>query len=970
MHTAQTVTVQMKQRYNHALVRVAAMIGGHCLLLATIFALMFASITFVSITFAATTAPAQQQQPNTSTLLNALNTLKTTSATVSSAATIVRDTLRTIKSALPTSTDALVSTATAAASKSGIDTVVNYAAQDSVVYSLKKRVMRLRGGAYVKNSGQTLEAEIIELYFDQSTMRAQSARDSSGRMIGVPKFTDGKETYYGATLSYNFRTKRGTVALAQTDLGEGYYFGDRIKRISENTIFVQNGCYTTCDKPHPHFYFRSPRMKVITQDKLFVDQLFVYVEDIPIFYIPLSVFVENKTGRRSGLMVPQFFFPTFNTFENGRGFVLQNLGYYFAINDYMDATLGVDLFSKGGFQGRLNFKYALKDYFNGSIDLSYGLQRFSTLEPLGVNWSVGLNHSQTITPQTRISASLAFSSPNFNRNTQFNLAQRVQQSLRSNGSISHTFDNGTTVGISYGRDFNIITQEATDNLVPSFSVPQLFPFKELAKLFPRQSQVAQTINDSWLSDVNIQYNPSISVQFYTPPNLDAIRREGLPTPSQQNLSRPNWNVLVRHQPSISIAPKLGYFTVSPQLSYSENWYSWRIRDRVQTVISPTEIRTDDVIEQRFSRTYNWSAGLSIATRLYGIVNPRILGVNSLRHTLQPSLSYTFQPNASLNNDFFGTVINTNGTVVLDNNGRPLRFDRFERDGGNGASSQLLNALNFSADNNFEAKLANGVDERGQPKDTTVQLVNIGVGTSYNFTADSLNLSAVSLTARTSAGIVNINGNAAFDAYDQDVVRNGEFQSFRRVNRLLLSSGKGLLRLTSAAISFQTQFSSQGDTAARSALPATRTGKDTSKADVGERFRQRLDTTVQKDDLFGDNTPGYQPVLIPWDLSLLANFSYNAPFAPNAPPVFSATVNATFNVKLGDSWNLSSSVNYDFINNQLTAPSVNIRKDLHCWDVSFTWFPVGTFQGFNLRLGVKAAQLKDLQLLKRSDPRFP
>ncbi len=135
--------------------------------------------------------------------------------------------------------------------RSGIDTIVTFAAQDSITYSVKGRKMRLRSNAYVKNEGQTLSAETIELFFEQGYMRAANGRDSSGRVIGIPKFVDKGETFYGAELSYNFRTKRGTISLAETKLGEGFFFGEKVKRIDESTFFLKDGCYTTCDKTHP-----------------------------------------------------------------------------------------------------------------------------------------------------------------------------------------------------------------------------------------------------------------------------------------------------------------------------------------------------------------------------------------------------------------------------------------------------------------------------------------------------------------------------------------------------------------------------------------------------------------------------------------------------------------------------------------------------------------------------------------------
>ena len=107
-------------------------------------------------------------------------------------------------------------------------------------------------------------------------MQAVSAKDSLGKFKGYPKFTDKKDEFVGEKLLYNFQTKRGTITLGETKVQDAFYFGSKVKRVNENTLFIQNGCYTTCDKPHPHFYFGSPTMKVITNDRIFIDPLIVY----------------------------------------------------------------------------------------------------------------------------------------------------------------------------------------------------------------------------------------------------------------------------------------------------------------------------------------------------------------------------------------------------------------------------------------------------------------------------------------------------------------------------------------------------------------------------------------------------------------------------------------------------------------------------------------------------------------------
>jgi hypothetical protein len=43
------------------------------------------------------------------------------------------------------------------------------------------------------------------------------------------------------------------------------------------------------------------------------------------------------------------------------------------------------------------------------------------------------------------------------------------------------------------------------------------------------------------------------------------------------------------------------------------------------------------------------------------------------------------------------------------------------------------------------------------------------------------------------------------------------------------------------------------------------------------------------------------------------------------------------------------------------PEINFAKDLHCWEMQFRWMVGGFSQGFYFRLGLKAPQLRDIQL---------
>jgi hypothetical protein len=60
--------------------------------------------------------------------------------------------------------------------------------------------------------------------------------------------------------------------------------------------------------------------------------------------------------------------------------------------------------------------------------------------------------------------------------------------------------------------------------------------------------------------------------------------------------------------------------------------------------------------------------------------------------------------------------------------------------------------------------------------------------------------------------------------------------------------------------------------------------------------------------------------------------------------------------------MSATINggYDITANKLTTSSISITRDLHCWQMSFSWVPFGHYKSWNFHIGVKAGSLQDLK----------
>ena len=59
-------------------------------------------------------------------------------------------------------------------------------------------------------------------------------------------------------------------------------------------------------------------------------------------------------------------------------------------------------------------------------------------------------------------------------------------------------------------------------------------------------------------------------------------------------------------------------------------------------------------------------------------------------------------------------------------------------------------------------------------------------------------------------------------------------------------------------------------------------------------------------------------------------------------------------------------NYDITNNTWNYMNCSISKDLHCWEMSISFVPIGKYKTYDFLIGVKSTMLKDLKYEKQSD----
>jgi lipopolysaccharide assembly outer membrane protein LptD (OstA) len=811
------------------------------------------------------------------------------------------------------SSDTLV----AVPSPSGVDSVVTYSAADSIVYSLPDRTMHLYGDADLDYRTLGLKAEVIDVDWKTATLHARGVpdtADTTGKLYrGLPVFSDGPETYNGFKVSYNFRSRKGKIDLGKTQMEQNFYSGEAIKKMQDNVLYVKSGRFTSCDLDDPHYHFGSPAMKVFVGEEVVARPVFFYVDDVPVFAIPFGVFPTAR-GRRSGILTPVFG-------ESFRGRYLRNLGYYWAINDYMDWSVRGDVYSKGGYTFYTDFRYGLRYIFSGALSASFGRvisgeagdPDFSENEVFNVR----ALHNQTINPTTRLDIDLTFISSTYYQETSTNLNELLLQNIVSNATLSKSWEgtpNSLTLNIR--RDQNLQPSpgqvEVTD-LLPSviFTRNQSYPF--------RLEGSTGTTSLRWYEYIGYSYSGQL---------LNRRTETALEQGSKIDNRRG-----VLHSLRFNASPKVGFITIAPFFNYTSKWYDKSIEQQ----FDPADSTLTELEQRGFNAVRYFDLGVSATTKLYGLLQPGILGITGFRHQLIPSLSYVYQPDFSSPGwGYYGRYDNASGNEQI--------YDRFQRElfGGAPAGERQLLALGIG--NVFEMKTAAADTSEEENK---INLLNLNLGMSYNFAADSLGLSELGMDFRTAIGeFLNIGGNARFNFYKFETDPANPLIG-RRVDKFLIAEEGRLADMTSFNISIGTRLS--GEKITSSAGPV-RSERDTTG--VVEKKSSYVS-------LYDDVEPDFS---IPWNLDLTWNFNQRQ---SDPRVVFrSSTLALRLGFNLTEFWKITASANYDLIQNEIAAPLITVYRDLHCWELNFSWVPVGQYRNYRLEIRLKTPMLQDLKVTKQ------
>jgi hypothetical protein len=508
---------------------------------------------------------------------------------------------------------------------------------------------------------------------------------------------------------------------------------------------------------------------------------------------------------------------------------------------------------------------------------------------------------------------------------------------------------------------NVRTNEMNVTLPDiNIAINRIYPFKgiksNVVPNFIKKININYQASGGWkLSNRNLNTANTFPFQVVNGADYtDAITRQvNLPDFNGTNLGEiiKFAKFGVTHRIPINTTIKLKHFSLNPSVNYEETWFTQKLD--YEWIESQKGVRVDTT--KGFTRVYNYSASLSLTTRIYGIFqfgkNKRM---QTLRHTLIPTVSLSYQP------DFSSPRFEHFRFVQVDTLGRRAFQSRyFGFEPAPSVSVRQSGVINFGLQNIFEAKVKGKSDTAKLQKITLLD--NVALNSSYNMSADSMRIAPISVSARTKLfKAVDFNFSGIVNPYRYVILaRNentGQIQQ-QMINRLTWENGNfGQLENANIALSFDlTPQSYKDKTNQKLNQQEQKNDRNTSQTDRAINDKQDLQYMKQ-------NPNEYVDFDIPWGLQV----NYNATYTKRGFDALyiSHQLNLNGNVSLTPTWKMTFRSGYDFTQNQMSYTTLDMIKDLHCWEMRFSWVPFGIFQSWNFVINIKSSMLQDLRLTRQ------
>lgn len=804
---------------------------------------------------------------------------------------------------------------------------IKISARDSIFSHYKNQTIELFGEAKLNFEEIELTADYMLIDLEKKEVYATYTLDKDSNRVGTPKFTDGSETIDASSIRYNFDTKKGYIQEVKIKQEENFLYMEVAKRQSNDEVHFLKGRFTTCDLEEPHFHFQLSRAIMIPNKRIVSGPMNLWIKGVP---TPLGlpfIFLPQKKQelRKKGILFPQLI--PFSQYGMG----IQDLGYYLPINDSLQTTFTSSIYTRGtwGIGNRTDYKIRYK--FDGNIEVRYdqfkiGFPQKDPKTKLTVNW----NHrqDQKANPFWNFSSAVQFQSDNNPKNSTNPLNQSYfNNSFNSDINLQRFFPGKPiTMGIKSSLRQNSISKNFVTTLpVFNTNVTRFFPLKGFVK------NTIGTLNpmQKFLTQLGMSYNLEAQNSGTFQDSLLTQKRYDLIQASFQQGVTQNTTL----QTTLSLFKDTWKFT--PSINYSNQVNFQQIRKSYDPILNTSK---DDTL-QKIGMSQTLSMNVSATTVVYSYY--QFIGKKKplLRHILTPSFGFRYLPQI---NSYISDSVGANQAQIT--------YSPFEKSMYRSGVSKSQGLVTFGFNNTFELKRISEKDTlTGFKKSKIIDAFSISG--SYDLMRDSMNLSNLSLGLRINPiEFFNFTASSSFSPYAWNDSTGAELGKYALQNK------QGLGRFTN--INFNSSF-----------VLAPKKSREKIQEN-NEIIQQNWTSDYQQ---FALHPEKYVDFEIPWKLSithiwaLQSNTNKLSSFYGNKNYIQTQTISFNGDLSFTKRWKVVAESFFDFKTQKITYARFTMTRNLHCWNLSFFWTPLGGNQSFVFRLNANSSLFQDAKIEVRKPP---
>lgn len=847
-----------------------------------------------------------------------------------------------------------------------IESKLKYGAKDSSMVDINGKQMHLYGNAYLEYEGYTLNAGYILVDFDKKEASAQYITDTTGTIIQKPIFKEKENEVIAEKLRFNFETKKGLSYGTRTKESDFHILGDKTKFVTrdldslttEQVIFQEDALITTCDHEHPHFGIRTKKIKVIPNKLAIIGFSQLEIAGVPTPLVLPFGFFPLVEGQSSGLIFPDNY-----EYNKDLGFGLRGIGYYFPINDYLDITVKGDIYTRGTHRINVGTRYKKRYKYDGAVVLEYanniGESPKDASRTSNRSYKFRLKHNQDTKahPYRSLGGEIEIQTGQHQSVNYVDYNSQVQNILRSNFAYRNSLPGSIfDISVSFNHIQNTLTRKMDITLPQvSLNMQTIYPFKNKNRISDKER---------WYEKINVGYRADMK-NFVSTTDTTLFTQQvvdDLVTGFKQDA---NASASFRVLKFFNVVPNASFNQIITLKTLERTLNPEPILDTINYLIDQNQdtiynIKTRYDIDDDYIlglKTYNrFSTGVSISTQIFGMKQWSKGWLRGIRHTMKPTISFNYR---TPTDQYFRTVQSS-----LD----PLESETIEYNPfSGGAYSASLNELqlgfNYGINHFFEGKYYSKADKKVKKFQLLRQLSMNG---SYNYSADSLKWSPLSLSANTDIikGFSQLRASATYDFY--------ETENNRRVDRLLSETQGKLMEFRNFNATISSGFT------IRALLEKLGRKKDDgrrSERDEPELEEERpLNADPLDDlDLVEEDHIGRKPkkekiktynltladYLMDFRVTHSIRFDVRRLEGRDTSYVSTHTLGFRGSFALTDNWSVDiDNISYDFVRKSFVYPSMGLRRDLHCWQMQFSWQPARDVYSFFI--GVKSNSLNFLK----------